>query len=411
MLKKSKLVLCVDRDNDLYDKAGVSGPIIGRDANLDAAIKLALADPADVDANAMMKAISVYDKLTAVHSVQVATLTGSSKLGYAADEEISEQLDKLLAQFPCESCIFISDGASDEAVLPIIQSRLKIDSVEVLVMKQAQELEKTYFVILEKLKEPYYARLIFGIPALIGILFVLARLLNWGFEVPAGIISIYLLLKALGIEDTIMKAVSSFKFSVEKLSLVVYIPALFLIGLSFWSGYHSLFSAPLAISSNPAKLFAYALRSTLQLLPWSVLLLISGKVVDILNEKKKIEIVKYGLYAVFVILSWLVLVSGANWIVNDSAPYVYFSDLVLILISTMVIGFASVTILKDIRRRIVLSLKIAGKEVLSAGGNYIGKVLGVDANVNAIAIKSALGQKVMISLDDVESVGDKIIVS
>ncbi|MFH0927132.1 MAG: DUF373 family protein [Candidatus Micrarchaeota archaeon] len=410
MLKKPKLVLCVDRDNDLYDKAGVSGPIIGREANLDAALKLAIADPADVDANAMFKAISIYDKLAKEHSIQVATLTGSPDLGYAADEAISEQLDKLLSEFPCESCIFVSDGASDEVVLPIIQSRLKIDSVEVLVMKQAQELEKTYFVILEKLKEPYYARMIFGIPALVGMLIVLWKVLNWGIEVPVGIISAYLILRAFGIEEKFFKALSSFKFSVEKISLVVYLPAFLLIALSLWSGYHSFVAASGDSSSSPAQTIAVAVRSILQLMPWAVLLMIAGKTVDMLNEKKKVEIVKYGLYAVFTVLFWLVFMSGANWIVNDSPPYVYFSDLVFILVLSVVMGFASVTILKDIRRRVVLSLKVAGKEVLGSGGNYIGKILGVDANANAIAVKSALGQKIMLPIDSVESVGDKVIV-
>ncbi|MFA5108643.1 MAG: DUF373 family protein [Candidatus Micrarchaeia archaeon] len=411
MLKKPKLVLCVDRDNDLYDKAGVSGPIIGREANLNAAIKLAVVDPADVDSNAIFKAISIYDKLSGEHNVQVATLTGSASLGYVADEAISEQLDRILAEFPCESCVFVSDGASDESVLPIIQSRLKIDSVEVLVMKQAQELEKTYFVILEKLKEPYYARMIFGVPALIGILFVLSRVLNWGFEVPVAIISVYLILKASGIEELLIKTISSFKFSVEKISLVLYLPAMLIIVISIWSGYQSLVQGAADISSNPAKTIAMALRSVLLLLPWAILMMVSGKVIDLLMEKRKIEVVKYGLYAVFTVLFWLVFISGANWIVNDTYPYVYFSDLVFILLSAVIMGFASISILQEIRRRVVLKLKVTGKEVLSIGGNYMGKVLGVDPQVNALAVKSPLGQKFMVSLDSIESVGDKIIVS
>ncbi|MFH1307173.1 MAG: DUF373 family protein [Candidatus Micrarchaeota archaeon] len=410
MFKKPKLVLCVDRDNDLYDKAGVSGPIIGREANLNAAIKLGLTDPAEVDTNAILKAISIFDKLSKEHNVQIATLTGSHELGYSADEAISQQLDRILAEFPCESCIFVSDGKADETIMPIIQSRLKIDSVEVLVMKQAQELEKTYFVILEKLKEPYYARLIFGVPAIIGILFVLSRILNWGLEVPAALISVYLILKAFGIEERFFKALSSFKFSVEKISVVVYVPAILLIAISFWSGYHSFLESSAELAS-PAKTIAKSVRSVLLLFPWAILMMIAGKVVDSLAEKKKIEVVKYGLYGVFTVLFWLVFISGANWIVNDFQPYVYFSDLVMILILSVVMGIASVSILQDIRRRAVLRLKLAGKEVLGTAGNYLGKVLGVDAKAGSLAVKSPLGQKFMVALDSVESVGDKIIVS
>ena len=43
-MKKPILVLCVDRDNDLFEKAKVHGPIIGREENLNAATKLALID-------------------------------------------------------------------------------------------------------------------------------------------------------------------------------------------------------------------------------------------------------------------------------------------------------------------------------------------------------------------------------
>ena len=236
MLGKPKLVLCVDRDNDLYEKAGISGPIIGREANLDAAIKLGLADAGETDTNAILKAITLHDQLSKTHSVQIATLTGSAKLGYAADDAISQQLDRLLEQFPTDSCVFVSDGASDETLLPIIQSRLKIDAVEVVTMKQAKELEKTYFVILEKLREPYYARLIFGIPAILGLLFVISAVLHWAWYVPVAIICGYLLLKAFGIEETISRALSSFNFSVEKISLVVYLSAVPLIAISFWSG-------------------------------------------------------------------------------------------------------------------------------------------------------------------------------
>ena len=146
-VKKGRLVLCIDRDNDLFEKAKVSGPIVGREANLNAAIKLALADPTDTDSNTIFRAVNIYDTLSSDVGVQIATLTGASSLGYQADKEITSQLERVLAEFPADSCIFVSDGASDEQMMPVIRSRLKIDSVEIVVMKQAMELEKSYFVI------------------------------------------------------------------------------------------------------------------------------------------------------------------------------------------------------------------------------------------------------------------------
>lgn len=412
MFKKPKLVLCIDRDNDLYEKAGISGPIIGREANLNAAIKLGLSDPADVDTNAILKAISVYDKLSKEHKTEIATLTGSPKLGYEADEAISEQLDKILAEFPCESCIFVSDGASDETLMPIISSRLKVDSVEVIVMKQAQALEKTYFVILEKLKEPYYARLIFGVPAVVLILFVLSSIMKWGWYVPASLISIYLIFKAFGIEDSVLRFISSFQVSIDKISLIMFIPAVLLFIISIWSGYQSFLGAsndPL----NPGTLKAVAtsVRSTLLLLPGALLLVISGKIIDLVNEKRKVEIVRQGLYAVFTVLFWLVFTTGANWVANDTPPYTSIGDLSLTLFTSVLMGFLSVMMLQSMKKRVILSLKIENKEVLASSGHYLGKVLGVDAKNASLAVKSPLGQKFVVPIDAVQRITDKIIVS
>ncbi|VVB56617.1 Uncharacterised protein [uncultured archaeon] len=407
---KPKLVICVDRDNDLYEKAGISGPIIGREANLNAALALGLADPGETDTNAILKAISVYDHLSKNHSVQIATLTGSAKLGYAADEAVSTQLDRLLSQFPCDSCVFVSDGESDSSLLPIIQSRIKVDAVEIVVMKQAKELEKTYFVILEKLKEPYYARLIFGVPALLGLLFVISYTLGLGWYVPIGIISLYLLFKAFGFEEALGRMLSSFDFSAEKISLVVYLVAAPLILISFWSGYQSAISYA-AQTSNLAKIAAGSLRSVLVLLPWPILLLLAGRALDMLAEKRKVEIIKYGQYAVSTILFWLVFWAGAVWVVNDAPPYVSFDDFVVVILASVLMGFVSINLLRTIKRRVLLNLKLENKEVLGAAGNYVGKVMGLDPHEGTIAIKTALGQKMVVHLEDVERVGEKILLS
>ena len=57
------LVLCIDRDNDFGEKAGIRSPIIGRESNLSAANSLMLADAEDSDSNALFSAISTYDSL------------------------------------------------------------------------------------------------------------------------------------------------------------------------------------------------------------------------------------------------------------------------------------------------------------------------------------------------------------
>src|SRR3989338_3376930 len=121
--EKRILVMSVDVDDDLYKKAGIKGPVIGRNENLAAASKLALADPTDSDANTIFESVKSFDSLKAEgYEVFIATLTGDSRLGILADREVARQLDSVLLKFKSDSCIFISDGASDEQILPIVQS-------------------------------------------------------------------------------------------------------------------------------------------------------------------------------------------------------------------------------------------------------------------------------------------------
>src|SRR3989304_7565378 len=80
------LVLCVDRDDDIGIKTGIKGPLIGRDDNLAAALKLGLADPEDSDVNALLSAISTYDDLVKQGvDAEVATSCGEVRGGSASD--------------------------------------------------------------------------------------------------------------------------------------------------------------------------------------------------------------------------------------------------------------------------------------------------------------------------------------
>ncbi|MCX8194938.1 MAG: DUF373 family protein [Candidatus Micrarchaeota archaeon] len=407
--KKGKLVLCIDRDNDLYEKAKVAGPIIGRDANLEAATKLALADPTDTDANTIFRAIGIYDSLSHETVAQIATLTGSSSLGYAADREISAQLERVLSEFPADSCIFVSDGASDEQMMPIIRSRLKIDSVEIVVMKQSKELEKTYFVILEKLKEPHYARLIFGTPALLLFLYWLSSLLGWGLESVAAILGLYLGAKAFGIEDKFARVLSAFRFSVDRISSVVYLFFFIMLLVSAWAAFQRYAEAQ-GMGLDLVKTTALVAKTLANFLSISFMILIAGKMIDVLHEKeqKKVELPKYGLYAITTILIWFVLSVASDWVINLYPPYVSFRDLLVAILASMLFGYVSIYIMKEIKVDIISKIKLENKELFSENGAYLGKIVGVDPKEATVIYRSPLGQKLSISLEEIESVGERV---
>jgi len=409
--KKSKLVLCIDRDNDLYEKTKISGPLLGRESNLDAAAKLALADPTETDANTIFQAVKIFDSISAESPCQIATLTGSSSLGYAADKEIASQLERVLADFPADSCIFVSDGASDEQIMPVVRSRLKIDSVEIVVMKQAKELEKTYFVILEKLKEPHYARLIFGTPALILLLFAASRYLGLGIESMAALLAVYLGMKAFGIEDKLFRAASAFHFSVDKISSIVYIIFIIMLLISGWAAIQR-YGIAQESGMDIVKTTALLVKSLANLLTIAFLILFAGKMIDILNERdqKKIELPKYGLYAITTVIIWFVLSTASNWVLNTEPPYVSFSDFLVAIAAGTLFGFIGIWAMRSIKAGIVLKMKLENKEIFYENGAYMGKIMGVDPRESSILYRTPLGQKLSVSLEEVTSVGDRVMV-
>ncbi len=123
-----KLILCVDRDDDIGDKTGLETPLIGRDANLNAAVELGLSDPEDSDTNSIFAAISTYDKLKKEgEDVYIATVCGSSNVGYRSDQIISKELDIVLKELEPDTVIMVTDGAEDEYISPIISSKILSD--------------------------------------------------------------------------------------------------------------------------------------------------------------------------------------------------------------------------------------------------------------------------------------------
>ncbi|SFM32199.1 DUF373 family protein [Methanolobus profundi] len=171
------LVICIDRDNDLGDKANVQAPLIGKEANIEAAVKLATADPEDSDTNTIFGGVKILDELLAKGvDAEIVTFAGDKNIGIISDQKIANQLDMILKKFPAESAIFVSDGAEDETLIPIVQSRMKIDSVRRIVVMQSANLESTYYIIKHAFNDPKISQTFFvplGLAALIYAFFLL----------------------------------------------------------------------------------------------------------------------------------------------------------------------------------------------------------------------------------------------
>ncbi|MDR2699223.1 MAG: DUF373 family protein [Nitrososphaerota archaeon] len=214
------LILCVDRDGDIEVKAGIKTPLLGRRANIDAAVALALKDPEEPDANAMFEAVRLYDRLLSEkksdETFEVATISGTELGGVKADRKLSAELDNILETFTATEVILVSDGYSDEAVLPIIESRnVPISSVRRIVIKHSESIEETAAVFTKYMKlladTPRYARIALGLPGILVITYALFGILNikkglnmyyYGIAI-AIIVGAVLLLKGFGVDTAV----------------------------------------------------------------------------------------------------------------------------------------------------------------------------------------------------------------
>ncbi|OGS42438.1 MAG: hypothetical protein A3K67_01995 [Euryarchaeota archaeon RBG_16_62_10] len=148
------LVLCVDRDDDLGTKAGINGPVIGREENLKATIALGLADPEEVDTNTILSGLQLYDDLIKRGiEAEIATVSGDSHVGFQSDLILTNQLENVLEVVRPDRAILVSDGAEDESIYPVISSRVKIDSVRRVYVKQSRSIEGTYYMIIRTLQD------------------------------------------------------------------------------------------------------------------------------------------------------------------------------------------------------------------------------------------------------------------
>jgi putative membrane protein len=235
MAEGRTLVLSVDRDDDIGFKADIVSPVIGREACLDAATRLGLADPEDSDINAIFQAIKTFDELKADgEDVEVAVVAGNHMHMIEGDRQIAEHLHQVIQKTGVTNCIVVADGAEDEFVIPIIQSKIPVTSIRRVVVSQIPNIEGTFYIIKKLLSDPKFSR-IFLVPlGLAMLLFAGANLLGKpqiATFIVVGAIGVYLLYRGFGIDDALQKFMHALQTSVRRarFSFVTYVVGVLLV--------------------------------------------------------------------------------------------------------------------------------------------------------------------------------------
>ncbi|MBN2518076.1 MAG: DUF373 family protein [Candidatus Altiarchaeota archaeon] len=435
--KAEVLVLCIDRDDDLGKKADVRGPVVGEEENLKAAKALALADPEDSDLNAIYAAVKAKrDAEQLYRSVEIATLTGDKEVGVKSDHKVVGQLQKVLDTFTPKGVIFVTDGAEDDEIIPLIQSYTKILSKKTVTVKQAKPLESAYFKILDFFgrvsENRNQAMMIFGLPGLFLLLVTLLSLLRLPvYEIILLMLGLYLITKGAGFEEQVFSAAAEIKNSMMegKIPRIFNAIAILLLVMAAVNGYLNVQSnSNVIIVGNYVSIDPRTNESvTLDIRPdtvseaivkapvttgnlifhgsiyWFVLavgLVGLGSILHNLKEKKYLHIKKHLYTIAFLIIVayfvsndtiyWL-LIAADNQHIDVQVPETMdpLQNSLVALIIAIVVIFMVYYLLKVIffdyvERKRALEEQFLGREVYSKDGKKIGEVTKIELKGNEL---------------------------
>lgn len=366
------LIIVVDRDNDIGDKLSVSGPIIGLKNNLKVATNFAIEDPEDSDGNSIFAAIKIYKTLEKDTDVEIVTLTGHSKDNlFFADKNIAIQLKQTLDIFPATAAIFVSDGAEDDQVIPLIQNYVPIISKKTVIVRQAKGLESTFYTIKKALSDPFFARIAYGVPAIILLLYVFFK--QYALQIIALLLGLYFLVKGFNLHKKFNRFFKNFsnKFSIYRISLPFYLAFFFFIIYGIIKGINTFYQNQFF---DLLFVIISSIRSVLLQFVIAFILLIIGSIIDLIYFKKLYNLGK-NIFALFFVLIFSVIIDFALQFVLQYVNIVFFL-IVVVFGAILLVLINRFTMLFDVTSKVTSLL--VGLPVYSKYGLFLGEVTGID---------------------------------
>jgi putative membrane protein len=250
------LVLCVDRAGDVGRVAGVRAPVAGWEAVRSLVTEVGLSDPEDSSVNCILEALKVTrDLRDDDEEAVVAVVSGSDDSVVGADRAVASQVDDLVAEYNPDAAVVVIDSAEDERLVPIVESRVRVDSVDRVVVRQARDIESTYYLLKQFLADEELRQTVL-VP--IGLALVVFPVLSAVAGMAAAgavittVIGSFLLYKGLGVDDYLIDAATEARDAAYsgQVSVVTYAVA---VGLTLIG----VFAGGLALSTEVAAADGY----------------------------------------------------------------------------------------------------------------------------------------------------------
>ena len=228
--------MCIDRGSPFPE--GSELPVSGWNDVRSLVTDVGLDDPENSRVNTLLEGLSVTRELQEEgDDVQVAVV-GDRSEGVNADRSVARQIDELIERHEFESAIVVVDSAEDERLVPIVESRLQVDAVDRVVVRQARDIESTYYLLKQFLADEQLRKNVL-VPLGITLLAVPIMLLFSSPALAGGTIAaavgVFLIYKGLGVDAYLSRLATEIQEGLYsgQVSLVTYVVAagLALVGL------------------------------------------------------------------------------------------------------------------------------------------------------------------------------------
>ena len=279
------LVICVDRSGAIGRATNVPMPVAGWEAVRSLVTDAGLDDPEDASVNCLLESLRVARDLRDEREESVvAVVSAESDTAVGADRSIASQLDDLVDRYEPRAAIVVVDSAEDERVLPVVESRIPVDSVDRVVVRQARDIESTYYLLKQFLADEQLRSTVL-VPIGVALL-LLPALFTWfsAGEAAAGVTGLLgaaLLYKGLAIDRLVAGMPERIREALYagQVSVVTYVVA---GGLALVGGFFG-FLAASNLGPGSARLVE-AVEFVYSAVPWFAIAGVTASVGRLLDE-------------------------------------------------------------------------------------------------------------------------------
>jgi len=289
----STLVLCVDRSGGIDEVSGLSMPVVGWDAIQSLVIDIGVVDPEDSIINCLLEALRVTrDLQNSEADPVVAIVTGAGESLVNADRRLAQQVESLVNRYGVDSAIVVIDSASDEQVVPVIESRLTVDAVDRVVVRQAHDIQSTYYLLKQFLADEEL-RTTFLVPLGTALLIMPVLVLQFSPTVAiaglAALLGGVLLYKGLAIDEHLAEVPERIQTALYsgRVSVVTYAVG---VGLAFIGAFLGALSVTPQLS--PGSVLVRTMQFVYNAVPWlalAALTVSAGRLLDEFIESETVS--------------------------------------------------------------------------------------------------------------------------